>query len=268
MDGGKTIIGGMQLKRKALHREEGMATLEALILLTLTLIIMLFFLGFGFLFYQRWVVVQVANDTATRIAHNYAYPASDAVTGYMDSATRAVLSPYRYFNSTYEGMRQINADKAVSYAKWTLKMSSLAYLEGEPDIDVKVEHDGFAIRHVSVTIDARYRVLFSGALNYWGMGGTQNFHYTGYAQIVDLSDYINSVGTVKDLSDFSTGDTFTKLWETAGTLIQDIQKAYQTAHPWKSSSGYSSSGGGKADGAHSSGGGSNNGDTYSGGGIR
>lgn len=185
------------MKESLKKAEDGMATLEAVFLLTFTLFILLMFLGFGFIYYQYWVVAHTANDTATRIGQNYAYCANDLVSGYVTDDMRQALSPFRYASDTLE---TVNEGRAVDYAIASLRKASLAIETREPYVEVKIVRDSLARRHVEVTIDAEYRLLFSYALDYFGFDGTPEYQYTAYAQIVDLQDYIQTVGTVKDIT--------------------------------------------------------------------
>lgn len=185
------------MKESLKKAEEGMATLEAVLLLTFTLFILLMFLGFGFIYYQYWVVAHTANDTATRIGQNYAYCTNDLVSGYITEDMRQVLSPFRYASDT---IKTVNQGRAIDYAKASLRKSSLAIETREPVVDIKIVRDSLARRHVEVTIDAEYRLLFGYALDFFGFDGTPEYKYTAYAQIVDLQDYIQTVGTVKDVT--------------------------------------------------------------------
>lgn len=185
------------MKKGLKKAEDGMATIEAVILLTFTLFLLLMFLGFGFIYYQYWVVAHTANDTATRIGQNYAYCTNDLVSGYITEDMRQALSPFRYASETLE---TVNQGRAIDYAKMSLRKASLAIETRKPYVEVKIVRDSLARRHVEVTIDAEYRLLFSYALDYFGFDGTPEYRYTAYAQIVDLQDYIQTVGTVKDVT--------------------------------------------------------------------
>jgi len=61
--------------------KDGALAIEGIIILTILIFFLVFLMGFGFLFYQQWLVVNTANDTAYRIAQSYAYPNTDPVMG-------------------------------------------------------------------------------------------------------------------------------------------------------------------------------------------
>ena len=174
-----------------------MATLEAMILMILAIFVMIFFMSFGFLFYQRWTVQHVANDVATRIGQSYANPEADPVMGFVSSAGKAAMSPYRYLGSK---LKSENARKGKEYGVWGLHISSLAYEQGDPEIEVKVVHDAFAQRHVEVKVRAVYEIPFGGALQYFGLQKQVVYEAAGYAVCTDISDYVSSVNSLYTIS--------------------------------------------------------------------
>lgn len=179
------------------RREDGALAIEGMIILTVTIFFLVFLLGFGFLFYQRWLVSAVANDTAARIAQNYAYPMTDPVMGFVDSSLKSSLSPYRYIGSS---LKDSNAEKAEKYAVWRLDATDFAYAVSEPDIHVETMYDDFAQRHIVVDITVEYEIPFGGALAFFGLDKTVKYHATGRAVIMDVSDYMYSVTTLKTIS--------------------------------------------------------------------
>ena len=179
-----------------------MATLEAMILLFLTIFVMLFFMSYGFLFYQQWTVRHVANDIASRIAEQYAYPQTDPVMGFISGAMKASASPYRYSGDKLE---KENQKKLEDYGRYMLHLSSMAYEAAEPEIKVDVVQDALAQRHLEVYVKASYKIPFGGALTYFGFRDHVEYEATSYAVCQDLSDYINMINTTKTLSD----DVFT-----------------------------------------------------------
>ena len=204
-----------------------MATVEAMILLTMAIFILLFFMSFGFLFYQRWTVQHVANDVATRIAQGYAYPKSDPVMGFVNSAMKESLSPYRYIGG---GLSSSAQSRSQEYAAWMLDLSSMAYAKGEPQITAKVVHDALAERHLEVTVRAEYEIPFGGALQYFGLQKELVFEATGYAMITDISDYVCSMNTLYTLSNELFTLKTTGLIDKILKCIDDFNLAFDKSH--------------------------------------
>lgn len=184
------------------RREEGAVAVEGVIMMTFMIFFLVFLMAFGFLFYQQWNIVFTANDTATRLAQSYAYPAADPIQGYISSGMKSSLSPFRYFGTKLE---KANAEKGEKYASWSISQGSLAYAVGEPEIVIETAHDGFAQRHIVVDITATYEIPFGGALKFFGMDGTITYHATGRAVCTDLSDYVFSINTLKTFASNNLG---------------------------------------------------------------
>ena len=206
--------------RKVLRDAEGMEAVEGLLVLTAMTLMLVFFISFGFLFYQQSVVTTAANDAATRIAQSYAYSGADPVMGFISRSMRVSLSPYRYWNKRLETGRESMAEK---YALWYLRKASFALEEGRPEIQVTTVHDGLAQRHVEVSITARYEVPVGGMLHFIGVDRVVEYHATGRAVCLDLSDYIYTVDTVEAFTSQTIGSKFLGAFNAAAGLVQHIR---------------------------------------------
>ncbi len=185
----------------------GMMVVEAMIILLITITVLVFLMGIGFLFYQQWNVYLIANDAATRIAQNYPYTGTDPVMGYLDSDILSAVSPYRYMFSSKE-LAADNADKGEKYVRWNLSKTSLCKAVSDPVVSVTTEYDSLARRHVEVTIEAEYEIPLGGALEYFGLPGTVTFSATGRAVCIDLMNYVSTVNTMKTMTDATLGSKY------------------------------------------------------------
>ena len=75
--------------------ESGEVMLEGMIVVIVTLFVLLWILGLGFLFYQRYVVSVVTNDAAVKIAATYNNPTADIVMGFVTTEDMRSRSLYR-----------------------------------------------------------------------------------------------------------------------------------------------------------------------------
>lgn len=171
-------------------QETGMEAIEGLLVITLTLFVLFFIWGYGFLLFQQFVVVRAADETANKIAQTYAYAEADPITGYISKEVKAAISPSRYLSGT---LQEENEQRAVQYGKWLVRKGSLAQEAGMPIIQAKTVYDGVAQRHVVVNITAEYRIPFGSFLEVFGIRGTRTYHATGRAMCVDISHYIHSL---------------------------------------------------------------------------
>ena len=193
------------MRRRFIRDETGSLMLDGMIAMLITIMLLVFLMSIGFLFYQQWMVSNIANDTATRIAQSYVYPNTDPVIGYVNVDLMDNVSLFRYLGDDLE---RENEDKGEKYAAWPLGTSSLAYPVSDPEIEVDVVSDSLARRHVEVTVRAEYEIPLGGALQYFGLDKTMTYEATGYAVCMDLLDYINTVDTIKVLSEDTISSKF------------------------------------------------------------
>lgn len=192
--------------------------IDGMVAMLFTIMILVFLMSIGFLFYQQWIVSQVANDTATRVAQSYVYPNTDPIMGYINVEQIADVSIFRYMGDT---LAEENGDKGEKVAAWALKQSSLAYPVSDPEISVDTKYDSLARRHVEVTITAEYEIPLGGALQYFGLDKTITYTATGEAVCMDLLDYVNTVDTFKAL----TGNTFgSKALKAVNSIVSMVDK--------------------------------------------
>lgn len=206
------------MKRTVQKEDNGSLMLDGMIAMLLTMVLLVFLMGFGFLLYQQWVVSSVADDTASRIAQSYAYPNTDPVIGYLNVDIIRSAPLFRY---NISGNTQKNANKAEKYAAWSLNGSSLAYPVSEPEIQVREVYDGLARRHIEVAIQAEYEIPFGGALEYFGLKKTVTYRAVGSGVCVDILDYVNTVDTFKALTDQTFGS---EALDAANSVLSMVHK--------------------------------------------
>ena len=199
-------------------KDSGMAAVESIFLMSLMLFLFMYFIAFGFLMYQGWVVQNVADDAATKIAQGYVYPQTDPVMNFFDRNMRRAVSPFRYIFYKND-LADENAEKGEAYVRWCLKNSTLAKTAAEPEIEVRTVHDGLAQRHIEVKITATYQIPMGGFLEYFGGHRNMTYSTVGRAVCVDPSDYIYSVNTVTAIASDVAG---------AGSVIKMVDSVFTT----------------------------------------
>ena len=163
-------------------QEDGMEAIEGLLVITLTLFVLFFIWGYGFLLFQQFVVIRAADETANKIAQTYAYAETDPITGYISKEVKVALSPSRYQSGK---LQEKNEQRAIKYGKWLVRKGSLATQVGMPVVEAKTVYDGVAQRNF---------------LELFRVSGTRVYHATGRAMCTDLSHYINTVDYTKTLN--------------------------------------------------------------------
>jgi hypothetical protein len=69
------------------------------------------------------------------------------------------------------------------------------------DVTTEIKSDYLARRHVEVTVTSKFVVPFHNAFEYIGLGNALTYRATGYADCVDLLDYLNTVEFVDHATD-------------------------------------------------------------------
>lgn len=168
--------------------------LEALIVYMVTIFLLFFILALFCVFYHLWNMQIVTNEAAARVAQTYKYvETADVDTGYVTINQISDLGRYRYLFGSQKKMEQESEKKLTNYINRRLNRASFVNRMKEPQIRVVVQKDSLASRHVEVTTVEEFEVPFGEALSYFGFNDTIHYECTGYANCVDLIDYVNTV---------------------------------------------------------------------------
>ncbi len=190
------------MKKRWRREETGSLMLDGMIAMLLTIMVLVFLMSIGFLFYQQWTVSLVANDTAARLAQRYPYLTADMTSGYVSEEDVSDIPLMRYFG---DSLAVENEERGEVFASLCLSQSSLATPVSQPSISVSVPYDSLGRRHVEVLVTAEYEIPFGGALEYFGLDGTLTYHATGRAPCIDLLDYITTVEAAVDIPNLFSG---------------------------------------------------------------
>lgn len=202
------------IKRNA-HRENserGEIMIEGMIVMVITMFILVWILGLGFLYYQRYVTTIVTNDAAVKIASTYNNPTSDIIMGYVTSDDISNRDLYRGFSigSSTSDLYTINEDRAQSYVKYILDTANFAGTVKDVDVNLELVSDSVVRRHVELTTVCEYNTPFGEIFEMFGMGLTAKYSVTACADYTDMADYISTVNFTDALSDgsFTSGTGF------------------------------------------------------------
>ena len=190
--------------RRFLRDEKGMIMIEGLIVFVVTTILLIIVISVFNVLYQIWNVQSVANDTASKLAQTYSYsePASKAnmVDGSVSALSKARLRPYRYMINK-SGFEDSARERARSHG--INRLSGLIYYAPGNTIDVKTEiiGDSLARRHVEVTVTHQFNLPLRNLLEYIGLEGALVYTAVGYADCIDMLDYLTTVDFVDHATD-------------------------------------------------------------------
>ncbi len=198
--------------------------LESAIVMTITLILFLTILSFGFLLYEKAVVLNVAESLASDIAATYKYPAQQLGSGELNQSSFESLEKYRMTFSV-EKMKQLNRERADSYAEERIKSATLGISEGRGWVEpIVIQSDNIGCMHVEVTVCLEGDFLFSGILEATGiLDGPPRLTATARAQCVDITGYagyINFINYACNKQDGGLADNLARIYLNVRSIYQ------------------------------------------------
>lgn len=207
--------------KSAWSREEGAIMLEGMMVMVITLFVLIWILGLGFLYYQRYVTTIVTNDAAAKIAATYNNASSDIVMGYIDTEALTSRDLYRLFPDG--GQKRINKDRAEAYIRYILDRANFVGVVQDVNVELELVMDSLTRRHVQITTTCTYNTPFGEGLELMGMRKVNTYEVSACADCTDYADYISTVdfGFALTQGDFTSG-----IINSGISLIKSMVKYY------------------------------------------
>ena len=185
------------MKERLLRREGGAIMLEAMIIVVLTSFLLLWIVGVGFLYYQRYLVRIVTTDAAEKIASTYYTPTTDVVMGFISVGR---MKEREIYNS--EELQAANATRADHYVRYELKQAVIPSMIKTVNVETELVDDSILGRsHVCITTTCTFDTPVGEALTYFGMDKIITYQVSGYADATNINDYASRVVLGKALTD-------------------------------------------------------------------
>ena len=213
----------LKWKRRKPGGERGAIMLEGMIVTVITLFVLIWILGLGFVYYQRYLTTVVTNDAAAKVASTYNNPNSDIIMGYVSTEALSGRNLYRRFAA--DGLQLTNEERAGAYVRYTLDKANFTGVVDNVDVELKLVMDSTLRRHVELTTTCTYDTPFGEGLEMFGMEGIHTYQVKACADCTDYADYIPTVDYGYAWSD----GTFTKgmgIIDSAIGLINSLVGAY------------------------------------------
>lgn len=216
------------MKRKDSDNQScrGAMMLESLIVYIVTIFLLFFVLAIFSVFYQRWILQTIANESVTRMAQTYRWPEAYEQTGAVEKGNltdTSISRVYRYTLKNEERLAQSVEDRISEYAGWRILQSTYARNIIEPEINAEVTRDALGRRHIEVTITGMYAVPMGEALTYFGFDSAVAYDVKAYAACVDIIEYINLVNFVDSKTSLDLfGSSFIGLIDKVLALFDNI----------------------------------------------
>lgn len=197
--------------------------LEGMFVMVITMIILVWLLALGFVYYQRYVTTIVTNDAAVKIASTYNNPASDIIMGYVTTEDVSARNLYRGFESG--NLEEVNEERATAYVKYILNQANFSGVVDDVQVNLELVNDSYVRKHVELTVTCTYNTPFGVALEFFGMDGSSTYSVTACSDCTDISEHYSTVHFSKTL----TSGTYMKgsgIVDSIISLLNSLVKTY------------------------------------------
>lgn len=220
-----------RLFKNVMNDKRGAIMIEGMIVLVITMFILIWILGLGFLYYQRYVTTVVTNDAAVKIASTYNNPTSDIIMGYVTTEDISNRDLYRGFTvgSNSSDLHTVNEERAQSYVKYVLNTANFAGTVKDIDVDLEMVSDSAVRRHIELTTVCEYNTPFGGIFEMFGMKRTAKYTVTASADYTDMADFFSTINFSKSLTD-STFTSNSGFIDSLIGMINTLVKVYNHSH--------------------------------------
>lgn len=208
--------------KKRRTTESGEVMIEGMIVIVITMLMLIWILGIGFIYYQKYVVRIATNDVAKKIAMTYENPASDIIMGYVSKDDILGRALYKTPELTHT-----NQLRSESYVKYIMDKANFNGTVKSVDVDVAHEQDAMGRSHITVTTECTFNTPFGAGLEIFGMSGKRTYRVSASADSTSISDYVSTFALVDALANGSivSGGKFVK---SLVKMINSINGTYFT----------------------------------------
>lgn len=179
-------------------KESGEVMIESTIVMVITLLMLVWILGVGFLYYQKYAVRIATNDVAKKIAASYDAPSSDIIMGYISASDLDKKTVY-----SSDEMTEINRLRTESYVNYIIEKANLYGTVDDVVVKLDYQKDALGRSHIKVTTECTFDTPFGEGLELFGISGKQTYVVTAYADSTSLTDYISAVSVADALTNGS-----------------------------------------------------------------
>lgn len=177
--------------------ERGNVVIEASITMTIAVVMVAVLIQLGLFMYQKNLMDTVATETAVRVANVYGLTYRDPIYGYIDKSEFYNTDLYRYVANMFTSSHDETVErKATWYSLYRLKKGELTKFENlKVNVEVIQKPETLIQHQIVVTIETDIQIPLTSI---WGGDNSRTYVAVGKADCIDLLDYFNTVGTVKD----------------------------------------------------------------------
>lgn len=175
------------------QKERGEIMLEGMIVMIITMLMLVWILGVGFVYYQRYTMTIVTNDVAAKIASTFRNPDSDVFMGYIDTQAITGRDLYRGSSAQAAYLVSANQNRATNYVKYILDKANFNNTIQDVDVALELVQDSNYRRHIQITTTCTFNTPFGEGLEVFGMSGQRIYTATACADCTDIAEYISGI---------------------------------------------------------------------------
>jgi len=174
--------------------EDGTIMIESTYCMLATLIVLIFIMGLGFIYYQKVMFAIACDQVAEEVVQTYKLKeVTHNVEVTQEDIGNDKLGYYRYFWGT---IQDASKDHLETLANERLAQTSFALDGGKATVDIEPSLDDIGRRHYKVTITKPYKYLFSNFFNgtiFSALHIDDTMSCTVYVEGTDISHVTNMV---------------------------------------------------------------------------
>lgn len=200
-----------------MKKDDGAIMLEGMLVTIITMIMLIWILGVGFIYYQRYLVTIVTNDAAAKISSVYYNTDCDIVMGYVETESLPLRNLYRDLGGG--ALQDVNQSRAQAYIEHNLTKMNFSGVMDDVSVQLDFVSDSILRKHIEVTTTATFKTPFLSQLNL-GMNGNVTYQITSRSDCTDISGYITNVDFMNSQLSMSAANS------TVVKIINSIIKFY------------------------------------------
>ncbi len=215
------------MKRGKFLQESGAVMLEGMVVMVVTMLVLVWLLAVGFIYYQRYLTTVVTNDAAVKIASTYHNPDSDIIMGYITTEDVSARDLYRGYGrgSSAGNLLEVNERRTTEYVKYVLDKANFSGVVDDVDVRLELVADSYVRSHVKLTVTCTYRTPFGEVLGVFGMRGKQTYSVVSCSDCTDILNYYSTVSFADAITD-GTYSKGTGIVDSVVKLLNTLVKTY------------------------------------------
>ena len=216
----------MKLRIIEMKKEEkGMVMVEAVYVVVIAVLIILFTFNVGVIYHNKLVLTSVANEAANGIAEVYGCIGKEPFYAYTSPGYFGGRNIYRYL-ITKGQLKETAEKKGKWYASYLTNELEFSAQEKLDFSDVKVEcmESDFGVQEIKVSVTRKYPVFVVNPASFFDIDLEYEITAEGTAVCYDIIHQMNSMSLVKELQD--NADSKFLITSSIDTILEMVYKLY------------------------------------------